>query len=114
MILPVDGQLALKMQNSTEITPIPGTEGAWDVVIVRCVYFLNRGNVAGFDGPALIIAGQRRVTFQRVNYDGVLCEGRDVTKAMIEVGNSEQHGNVVVVVAQVTEGVRHQGAAHAF
>ena len=32
MILPVAGQLALKMQSSTEITPIPGTEGAWDVV----------------------------------------------------------------------------------
>ncbi len=27
MILPVDDQLALKMRNSTEITPIPGTEG---------------------------------------------------------------------------------------
>ena len=32
MILPVEGQLALKMQSSTEITPIPGTEGARDVV----------------------------------------------------------------------------------
>ncbi len=32
MILPVDGQLALKMQGSTEITPIPGTEGGREVV----------------------------------------------------------------------------------
>ena len=32
MILPVGGQLALKMRGSTEITPIPGTEGGRDVV----------------------------------------------------------------------------------
>ena len=32
MILPVGDQLALKMQGSTEITPIPGTGGARDVV----------------------------------------------------------------------------------
>ena len=31
MILPVDGQLALKMRGSTEITPIPGTEQGRDV-----------------------------------------------------------------------------------
>ena len=32
MVLPVGGQLALKMQGSTEIVPIPGTEGGRDVV----------------------------------------------------------------------------------
>jgi len=32
MILPLGDQLGLKMRNSTEITPIPGTEGARNVV----------------------------------------------------------------------------------
>ncbi len=74
-----------------------------DTGVVGGVHLLNGSDVARLHWPHAIVAAGGGGGLHGVEGDEVLGEGRRVTEAVIEIGNAEEHGEVVGVVAHVRE-----------
>ena len=89
-------------------------EGAACLGVVGGVYFLDGADVAGFAlayfvGEGVVVAGGLGGEF-----GGVFGEGGGEAVAGVEVGYAEEHGDVVVLFAEVGEGLEEEFAADAF